>query len=216
MDTLHKNMKNTGIIIQAHLQSSRLPGKVLRTIQGMSIIEHVMLNCYNADVDKIIVATTSDPQNEPLCLHLKSIMNRAGAGADDTKLYLYKYHGDENDVLGRYYSAAKEFGLDYIVRVTSDCPLISSDMIDRCVAVMKYTKNDVVDFMSVDGMDTQIITFEALEKVNMAAKADYQREHVLPYVYEHPDMFRILHLEKYKLSVDTEHDFERVKNIYEP
>lgn len=198
----------SGIIIQAHLLSTRLPGKILKVVDRFTILERVLDACTLSGFDKVIVATTSNPENYILI----DIIKKYNKSFYDNVI-LYRYNGSESDLLGRYYAAAKEYKLDQICRICSDSPLISSDIIYLCKQAFKYTNVDVLDFMSVDGLEVQITNFKILEEAHKNAKFDYQREHVFPYMYEHPEKFKIVHLEDIKISVDDERDLYRVRDI---
>lgn len=198
----------SGIIIQAHLLSTRLPKKILRVVDRFTILERVLDACTLAGFDKVIVATTSNPENDILI----DIIKKYNKSFYDN-VELYRYNGSESDLLGRYYHCAGRYKLDMICRICSDSPLISSDIIYLCKQAFKYAGADVLDFMSVDGLEVQITNFNALENAHKNAKFDYQREHVFPYMYERPEKFKIVHLEDIKISVDEEVDLCRVRDI---
>jgi spore coat polysaccharide biosynthesis protein SpsF len=198
----------TGLIIQAHLLSTRLDKKILRLINDKPILYHVIHRCCFSGADKVIVATTTNPDNDPIKTYIQKFKERYALNID-----LYRYHGNENDLLSRYYHCAIEHKLDSIIRVTSDCVLISSDILNIMVKIFSQNKCDVLDFLDVDGLEVQCINFKSLKKVHNNAKLEYEREHIFPYVYSHPDEFNIKHLHDIKLSIDTIEDFNRLKEI---
>ena len=201
-------MNKSGIVIQCHIPSSRLYGKILKVVDRFTILERVLDTCTLAGFDKVIVATTTAPEN----LVLIDIIKEYNETWHDNVI-LYRYNGSESDLLSRYYAASKEYKLDQICRICSDSPLLSTDLIYLCSQAFKYTAADVVDFMAVDGLEVQITNFKTLEDAYNNAKFDYQKEHVFNYMYEHPEKFKIVHLEDLKISVDEESDLQRVREI---
>ena len=118
-------MKNV-VIIQARLTSTRLPGKVLEKINGKSIIEIINLRLKRSQqIDKIVFAIPNNIKNSKLKQHLD-------------KLKIDYYEGDELDVLGRYYYAAKKYKADNIIRITADCPLIDPNIVDEVIKYINY------------------------------------------------------------------------------
>ncbi|TFB09345.1 acylneuraminate cytidylyltransferase [Candidatus Atribacteria bacterium MT.SAG.1] len=208
-------MKNKKVvaIIQARTGSTRLQGKVLMDIVGKPMLWHIIeraKRCKN--VDSIVVATTTKQED-------KMIMELAEKCGVET------FTGKENDVLDRYYQAAKKFSADIIVRITADCPLINPDTIDKMVSLCLKENADYIcghpDFPSIE-QGVGVVSFAALEKVkNMAAK-DYQREHVTIYIKENPELFKIVatkpktffRREDMRLTVDTKEDLKLMREIY--
>lgn len=163
-------------IVQARMGSSRLPGKVMRHIDGRPMIELLLRRLARADlIDQVIVATTLNDNECDLIKHV-------------SKLGFDVFQGSENDVLGRYYQAAKKYSADVVVRITGDCPLVDPSLVDDIVTA--YLSKQV-DFLSntmpptyPDGLDTAVFSFAALEKANNNAKTKHEREHVSPYIRE--------------------------------
>ncbi len=203
-------------IVQARMGSSRLPGKVLADIGGKPMLARVVLRARRArTIDQVVVATTTDPSDDPL----EAYCNSMGFPC---------FRGDPFDVLDRYYQAAKLFHADPIVRITADCPLIDPDEIDRTVKA--FIENGV-DFAANRlpppwkrttpiGMDTEVVSFAALTRAWQEADAKYAREHVMPYLYEQEGRFKTLlvqhdpDLGHLRLTVDTAQDLELVRSIY--
>ncbi len=202
-------------IIQARMGSSRLPGKVLRSIGGKPMLYRVVVRARQAQtIGRVLVATTWDESDEPV--------------ADFCRAQGFPfYRGDPLDVLDRYYQAANHFAAQTIVRLTGDCPLIDPREIDRTVCAFQ---NAEVDFAANRlpppwkrttpiGMDTEVVTFEALEKAWREADQKHQREHVMPYFYEEQGRFRVLlvdhdpDLGQFRLTVDTPDDLDLVRKI---
>lgn len=211
----------SGIIIQARYGSTRLHGKVLMKIGKDTVLEHVIDSCLSTDVDWVIVATTSSPQNTPIIETVKN-HNRFNEGFHDRPLLdVYIYDGDEKNVIDRYYRCAKTFNLDTIVRITADCPLVQSSIINLCLKAFKYYEDtEYLSFLSVNGMDTEVFDFHAFErayyfinKLNWNKKTqDDEKEHVTRFLRE-SGMFNTKRLEDIKLSIDTASDLEIARGI---
>jgi len=201
-------------IIQARMGAERLPGKVLMDIVGRPMLWHIINRVRHSKyINKIIIATTTnkdDDQIENFC-----------------KTYnIDFYRGNEDDVLDRYYQAAELWNTDIIVRITSDCPLIDSDVINKVIYSYLKNKNNFKGASNVirrtypRGLDTEVISFSTLERVWNDAKKDYQREHVTIYIYEHTRQFKLYSVENnknlahYRWTVDEKKDLEFVREIY--
>jgi spore coat polysaccharide biosynthesis protein SpsF (cytidylyltransferase family) len=109
----------------------------------------------------------------------------------------------ENDVLSRYYQCAKVFKADVIVRITADCPFIDPDIIDEAIEYYFRTRHEYVCFAPIDGLDTEVFSFQLLKEAWKKAKDPYDREHVTPYMRR-----------KSKLSIDTKSDLEKARRWY--
>jgi len=143
------------------------------------------------------------------------------------KQYNLKYYrGSENDVLSRYYNAAKKFRCYIVVRLTSDCPLIDPEIVDKVVEKhlktgADYTSN-ILKRTFPRGLDTEVFNFEILEKAQQKAKEFYQREHVTPYIWKNPKLFKLRNLKAdkdlkfphFRWTVDTKEDLQLIKEIY--
>lgn len=192
-------------VIQARMSSSRLPGKVLRPILGIPMLLFMIGRVkLSRKIDKIYVATSTDKTDEPireLC-------------------HMYRipvYCGPLDDVLTRFYWLSQIDYPEHIVRLTGDCPLIDPNVIDATIhhhvsGNYDYTRN----YGFPDGLDTECMTVSALETVWKNAIDPYDKEHVTPYLYKHPEMFKLgryenkSNQESVKISVDTEEDFQKV------
>ena len=164
--------------------------------------------------DKIIIATTDSLEDKKIVDLAKKI------GVDF-------YRGSENDVLDRYYQAAKEFGADdIIVRLTGDCPLIDPEIVDSVVDFYKKNKGKF-DYVSnvrpptfPDGMDVEVFSFKSLEKAWNFAKLPSEREHVTAYMADHPEIFQIGNFRSEKdfsgirLTVDNKEDLLLARSIF--
>lgn len=204
-------------IIQARVGSTRLPKKVLLKIQGKEILIHVLERVsYSKKIDKIIVATTLDSDDD----EIETIVQ----GYNFSRVKVFR--GSEEDVLDRYYQAAKETGADIIVRITSDCPLIDWNLIDQIIT--EFQKGDY-DYVSnvLDrrtyprGLDVECFSFTILEKMWNICKEKREREHVTTYVRENQTLFRTKNIEQdvdwsiLRWTVDEKDDLKLIKIIYD-
>lgn len=204
-------------LVQARVGSTRLPGKILKEICGKTILHHEIDRLKKCkEIDEIVIATTDKEDDD-------KIVNEA------KKLSVKYFRGSENDVLSRFYYAAKENNADIIVRVTSDCPCIDFEILDKMLIYFKDKyKEKQVDYLSNTikrtyprGYDIEIFTFSALEKSYINAEKEYEREHVTPYIYDKTNNFLKLSFENkedysnYRVTLDTIEDFIVIKNIFE-
>lgn len=199
-------------IVQARMSSSRLPGKVMREILGKPSLWHLVNRLKGSQlIDKIVIATTDKERDEPILKLAQDL------GADS-------YAGSENDVLDRYYQAAKKYGAQTVVRITADCPLIDPEVTDRIIGY--YLQNrDKLDYAHTggsfpDGLDTEVFSFTALEIAWREARWLSEREHVTPYIKK-SGIFRTATVEyeddlsHMRWVVDDEKDFQLVTEIFQ-
>jgi spore coat polysaccharide biosynthesis protein SpsF len=203
-----------GAIIQARMGSTRLQGKVMKNLQGKTVLEHVIERVKQSKlIDEIIIATTTNGRDTVI----EDEALRCGVKV---------FRGSEEDVLSRYYYAAKEYDLDVIVRITSDCPLIDPKIVDEIIEIYKENNFDIVTNTGNDlanrtfprGLDAEVFSFNFLEKAHNNATEKYQREHVTPYIYETSNNIYYYKNQtdysKYRWTLDTDEDFELIKEIY--
>ncbi|MCD4679457.1 MAG: glycosyltransferase family protein [Bacteroidales bacterium] len=199
------------IIIQARMSSTRLPGKVMMKISGKPLIGHMILRLEHCKkVDNIIVATSKDRSNDPLCKYLSEI----GINA---------YRGDEENVLSRFYYAALQINAKNVVRLTADCPLIDPIQIDKFIQVLFDKQADYVfgGPSFAEGLDTEVFTFNALKKATKNAMNKSEREHVTLYFHNNNESFNIIRIDNdvddsnYRITVDEKEDFIVVNKIFE-
>ncbi|HEU0118230.1 MAG TPA: aminotransferase class III-fold pyridoxal phosphate-dependent enzyme, partial [Alphaproteobacteria bacterium] len=201
----------TVAILQARMGSSRLPGKVLKTVAGKPMIELLLGRLSRAkQVDKIVVATTDQSKDKPLI----ELLAKSGYAS---------FAGSESDVLDRYYQAARKEGADIVIRVTGDCPLIDPNLVDDVVKRFKAANVDYVSNIEPptypDGLDIEVFTFAALEKAWKEAKAQPEREHVTPYIRQNKSFSRDNvkngeDLSAMRLTVDEAADLEVIRNVF--
>lgn len=207
-------MPKTVVIIQARMGSTRLPGKVMLDLCGKTVLAHVIERVKQSKlVDEIVIATTT--------LKRDNIVAQAAE-----KCAVKYFRGSEDDVLNRYYYAAKENNADIVVRITSDCPLIDPFVMDDIINF--YMNNDyyMVTNAGADltqrtyprGLDTEVFSFNALEEAFHKATERHQREHVTPYIYEHSNKIYYyrndVDYSNYRWTLDTVDDFTLIKAIY--
>jgi len=204
---------NALVILQARMSSTRLPQKVLRDIVGKPMLQHQIERIQHAKlVDNIVVATSKNKEDEKIVRLCK-------------KLNIPFFQGDLNDVLDRYYHAAKLYHYEQIIRLTGDCPLIDSRIIDDVVSLhmqenADYTSNCRHACLP-DGLDVEVFTIQALQKSWAQAKKPSEREHVTQYIRNHSDLFKIVdykvkeNLSHYRWTVDEPEDFNFVTQIYQ-
>jgi spore coat polysaccharide biosynthesis protein SpsF len=203
--------KKIGAIIQARTSSTRLPGKVLMELpygSGITVLQHVIRRLKRSkQLIDIIVVTTIDKADEEI----------AGIAEKENVKW---FRGSVNDVLERYYLAAKENDLDIIVRITSDCPCIDSKVVDLLVerhlkAGVDYTFNDLPATYP-RGLDAGVLNFSALEESYKKAEKDFDREHVSSYIYKtNPKAFKIQTVKapanltdpEIRVTIDTKEDY---------
>ena len=198
-------------IIQARMTSTRLPGKVLMEVMGRPLLSFQIERLgFSKMIDSIIIATTTNKEDDPI----SELAQKEG---------LNFYRGSEDDVLDRYYQAAKEFKANNIMRLTADCPLIAPEVCD--IIANAYFESSV-DYIRTgntftEGLDCEVIGLRALTKAWLEAKLESEREHVTLYIRNHPELFKTMVKEndiddsRYRITVDEEKDFIVVKTILE-
>lgn len=199
-------------IVQARMDSTRLPGKVMKDIGGTSMLARVVSRLARSElIDLILVATTTKRSDDPIV-------------AEVDRLKVPVFRGDEEDVLDRYYQAALAHAADAVVRITSDCPLIEPEEVDR---VIREFLSEGPDYASNSlertyprGLDAEVFSMEALTRTWEEATESYQRVHVTPYIYQNPDCFKLLLVKcdvdysHYRWTVDTQEDLDFVRAVY--
>jgi spore coat polysaccharide biosynthesis protein SpsF len=206
------------LIMQARMGSTRLPGKSMMPLAGepliMRIIERVK-RCKRLDL--IVLATTQKPQDSPLC----EIAEQCG---------IEVFRGSENDLVDRYYQAAKKFQADYIVRLPADNPVVEPAEIDRIVDHHLRSDDDfsanthnILNNQYPDGLGAEVFSTQKLKEVWESTTDPRNREHPHTYFYEHPEKYRIGTVKCPKefrrpdlvLDVNTQEEYEFVASIYD-
>jgi len=207
--------KKVVAIIQARMGSTRLPGKVLEDIAGRPMLEYVVnRTCRAKNLDDIVVATTTQLTDGIIV----DLCQKRG---------WHFFRGGEEDVLDRYYRAALAFNADIIVRITSDCPLIEREIIDKAAKefLSSYPEVDYVSNTLTHtfprGLDVEVMSFNAVEQAWREDSNPAWREHVTPYIYCHPEKFRIRNVANdvdysyMRWTVDTIEDLTFIRKIYD-
>ncbi|TGK09962.1 acylneuraminate cytidylyltransferase [Leptospira fletcheri] len=206
----------TAFIVQARMTSTRLPGKILKKVIDKTLLEYQIERLQRVRlVDGIIIATTTNESDQPV-VDLCERMN------------IPYYRGSESDVLSRYYEAATQFGVENIIRVTSDCPIIDPEILSEIVQSYFMYQKSGVDYVSNTlersfprGMDAEIFSYKTLSAAHRAAFDPSDREHVTPYIYKNPSLFSLRSVinsideSSFRLTVDTQEDYELIKIIIE-
>lgn len=204
---------NIVAIVQARMGSTRLPNKVMKLICGTPMIELLLSRLSkSAKINKIVVATSLDKKNIPLVEHV-------------TKLGYLCYQGSEQDVLDRYYQAAKEVQADVVVRITGDCPLVDPVLVDQVIqgyfdAKVEYFSNTNPSTYP-DGLDVEVFDFKALEQAWREATEIFDREHVTPYLRNQKEKFTqgeccySKDLSSLRWTVDEKSDFEVIQSVFQ-
>ena len=199
-------------IVQARMGSSRLPGKVLMEAVGKPLLGYLLERLSAArTIDRIVVATSVNPGDEPIVEFCRAV------GID-------VFRGSEHDVLDRYYQAARQFGIDLIVRITADCPLVDPLIVDTMVdfALPRAALYDLVTnrhpLTYPDGLDVDVIPLASLQDAWLHADTPAQREHTIPYFWERgrrvhnvehvPDLFY-----QHRWTLDYAEDYRLIRRI---
>jgi spore coat polysaccharide biosynthesis protein SpsF len=199
----------TVAVIQARMGSTRFPGKVLADLCGRPVLAHVIDRVSRATtVDAVVVATTTDPADDRIA---------------ELDLGVKVSRGPVDDVLSRFLASAREHSADVVVRITADCPLLDPAILDTVVRARaevgaEYASN-VKPPTYPEGYDVEAVTLECLERLDVEALSDWEREHVTVRIREHPDEFRTVNvvndrdLSAIRLTVDVARDLERVATL---
>ena len=198
-------------MIQARCGSTRLPNKVLKDLCGKPALQRMIERVQRSKrVDEVMVVTSVEKNNLPILKLCAELGVRVGVGS-------------EEDVLDRFYQTAKLLQPEYVIRLTADCPCFDAELLDLAIDEM----DPDTDYMGMltesfaDGLDLEIIRFDALKKAWKEARYSSEREHVTPYIRNHPDLFVLQSFDSpigsfgdHRWTVDEPEDFEVVEHIY--
>lgn len=199
-------------IIQARMESTRLPGKVLKSVAGMPMLERIVDRiCRSQNLDEVIVATSrnrSDDEIEDFC----------------KKQHILCFRGDERNVLERYYLCAKEYQGEVIMRLTGDNVFVDAEIIDQAIDV--FLLEEQLDYLYYReglplGVAVEVFTMEALERANKETGHPDCQEHVTLYMHRNPDTFSCMkYVAKedygsFRLTMDTAEDYQVITMLYE-
>lgn len=207
-------------ITQARYGSTRLPAKILKEVNGITLLEyHLRRLLKSAKIDKLKIATTDEEGSK----FIVEVADKLGV----------EYHkGSVEDVLARFYDTAKDEKPEYVVRLTSDCPLIDPAVVDQLI---EYAMASDYDYVSTDagsfpdGLDVEVFKFSALERAYNEANLKSEREHVTPYIWKNGTacggtLFKSFkfknpagnfNADDYRITLDEPEDFEVIKKLIE-
>jgi spore coat polysaccharide biosynthesis protein SpsF len=214
MENDSRQQLRTNAFVQARMGSKRLPGKTLLHLAGKSVLQRCLNRLSRSRrIGKIVVLTTNQPEDDAIALFCKQ------ANFDC-------FRGNVDDVLDRFYRASIDYPSDYVVRITADCPLIDPDVVDRTIEyflahpLLDYVSNAFPDRTFPRGLDTEVFTVNALIRAWQLDTNPIWREHVTPYIYNHPETFSISCYKNqedwsnFRWTLDTQEDYELLKNIF--
>ena len=204
-----------GIIIQARMESKRLPGKMNKKILDKHLLEWVILRAKKSKLAKKIIVAIPDTKESSVLLPLIK------------KGKVNFYQGSLNNVLLRFLEAAEKFKIGSIIRITGDCPLIDPVLIDQSIKEYRSIKNKP-DYFFIKGYpfglgDIEIISLSALKKIFSKTKDPYHLEHIVSFISDNPDLFKIrvetaplkFFREGLRICVDEPQDLVLVEKIFE-
>jgi len=204
----------TILVVQARMGSSRLPGKTMLVVNGKTVIRHMLERLKRCrSVDRVVLSVPESAKD-------KVLIDQA------IKLDIEYFAGSELDVLDRFYQTSARYAPAHVVRCTGDCPLIDPHIVDNIVKAHIHNNNDYTSNALIKsypyGFEVEVIRFETLAVTADEAKEAYEREHVTPFVYQHPKRFKVQniladkkhHRPDLRLCVDTKEDFELVSRVF--
>lgn len=203
---------STALIVQARMTSTRLPGKVLMPLGDRPMLACLLERLRRVSLaDRIIIATTTNATDDVIARFCED------NGVDC-------YRGSEHDVLSRYAEAARLYGADTVVRVTSDCPLLDPALVDRVISVYRESGADYASNMIEPtcpyGMAVEVFSNVVLQQAQGESADAAEREHVTPFIYWRPERYTLKSvtldrdLSDHRWTVDTPEDYELIKLIY--
>lgn len=194
--------------------SSRLPGKILKPLGDSVVLDYVVSRCrFVEDVAEVIVATSTLEQDD--AVEQWCLLNDVAC-----------FRGSEDDVLARYYECALPYQpVDYVIRVTADCPFVDYELANEVIATMEKNPADIVllNGRLPRGLAVEMISFSTLEFIFENGREPRHREHVTYYAYEYPEQFRATTLTmpevrqhpELRITLDTEEDYRLCQAIAE-
>lgn len=199
----------TGVFLQVRLASARLPRKALLRLAGRTVVEHAMDSLAQLEAD--VHAILTDRESESV---LREPARSCG---------FETFIGPREDVLSRYALAVCHFGVDTVVRATGDNPLVSAPLAEMIAAEHRRVGADYSGYDGPPlGTGVEILDADALLTAEKEARRQYDREHVSPFLYTHPDRFRIHRIDApspyclsgARVTLDTQRDYELLQEIY--
>ncbi|MBN2322602.1 MAG: NTP transferase domain-containing protein [Spirochaetes bacterium] len=203
-------MSRDYVVLQVRISSTRLPGKLLLPLCGVTIFEHILRRLKTASkTSGVVVATTAE--TDPF---IRDTAKRYGAGV---------VVGSEEDVLSRYVTAVEHYRISNVVRATGDNPLVSIEYLDRALELHAAENADLTVFPDLPyGTGIEVIKSAALLTADGRACDPSEREHITKYLYNHPDLFRIVRgrpepvflRPELRLTIDTKEDYDRMVLVF--
>lgn len=206
---------DTAIIIQARMESTRLPGKSLMSVAGVPLIKRCYQQCSKSSINKVIVATASTEQDKVLYEYL-------------CQEKILAFQGDSDNLVKRYYDAACHYSIKNIIRITGDNPLIAPDIIDRVwqlylesgadYATTRYWNGREFKSHLTKGVAVDVFAITSLEAMLASSLSKQEMEHIVYYFVDSQRHFKIAELKEknkcpYDLSIDTADDLARIEKI---
>lgn len=200
-------------IIQARMASTRLPGKVLMPMMDKTILEQIINRVIAVpSIQEIVVATTENELDTPIELFCK-----------DNGVNVFR--GSESNVLERFYFCAKQYEAKIIVRITADDPLKDPEVIENAISIFRENDYDYVSNTInptyPEGIDVEVFSFYALKKCFLEAMLSSEKEHVTPFLYKNPQLFKLHNFENetdlsnMRWTLDKPEDYIFIHKIYE-
>jgi spore coat polysaccharide biosynthesis protein SpsF len=206
-------MKNVAII-QARMGSTRLPGKVLKEIEGITVLEHIVNRLRGSKkLNEIVIATSINASDEQI------------TKLADKKGWEF-FAGSENDVLRRFTDAARLYQAEVVIRVCADCIFYDPQILDDVIAFFYEKKCDyattTIERTFPRGIAVEVLRYETLKHIELISKAPRHREHMTSFITDNQDQFRVYNfLDKtgsynpdWRWVLDTPEDFEFAKDVY--
>lgn len=199
-----------GVFLQARLDSTRLPEKALLNLGGITVVEHAMRALTSVDADHYVLLT--DQKSAHRLRPLSRLCN------------FDLFVGDPEDVLDRFVRSAQRYGVDTIVRATGDNPFVSAEVTDLTLSLRRGKDADFAALTGLPlGTGVEVVRRGALDIAWKKATKSYDREHVTPYLYNHPDRFSIvrapapgpLRCPEARVTLDTWEDYRRLQGLVE-
>ena len=200
-------------IVQARMGSTRLPGKVLKQVNGKALLEYQIERMERArNIDQMVISTSTRDVDDPIIELCK-------------KMNVDTFRGSENDVLGRFYETSSYYKGEVIVRLTADCPLIDPDVIDRVISFFLDNYPKILYVSNTRkrtyprGMDTEVFSYQLLQDAYMNANMPHDLEHVTPFMIKRIDSSAVGQIvysrdeSKHRWTVDTIEDFTLIEKI---
>lgn len=206
------------IVIQARVNSTRLPGKIFKRVGGIPLLEHLLRRLLTTPY--IIIVAVPKRDVELFTQFLESVKNTTPLSKE--RVFLFGASGEENDVLSRYAEVGVAYKLLTIIRVTGDNPLTSEECLEHALAYHLRDKNDLTYLEGwPHGTGVEIFSFAAIDEAHQKTISRFEREHVASYIYRHPELFAIKSypvIPDYRrdlhLTVDTQEDFTQFEYYF--